>query len=251
MAKVKIEASAEAIKEAGQDSGDFVLPPKGLYVARLESITKGFKKKDDGSEDKSQPNLKCEWKLVGEGRAKDDLKGNYGHIWDYVTFGENAEWKRAEFLLALGHKKGASIEIEAGKPGTVIGTEVLMRVKHETQPGYETSAKVGKLLALTTDSEDEDAFAEDEDETTEDVPTEELEEDGDDEADPFADEEEAPAEEEAEEESGYSQEDLEALAPKELVPIAAEFDINAKDFKGKTAVADLIAAILEAQEDPF
>lgn len=249
MAKVKIEASAEAIKEAGTDSGDFVLPPKGLYVARLEGITKGFKKKDDGSEDKTQPNLKCEWKLVGEGRSKGDLKGNYGHIWDYITFGENAEWKRAEFLLALGHTKGASIEIEADKPGTVIGTEVLMRVKHETQPGYETSAKVGKLLPLVSDAEDEDAFAEDEEgDEGEDLTTEETPE----EDDPFGeDEEEAPAEEEAEEESGYSQEDLEALSPNELVPIAAEFDISAKDFKGKTAVADLIAAILEAQEDPF
>ncbi len=169
-----------------------------------------------------------------------------------MTFGESAEWKRAEFLRALGFKKGASIEIEEGKPGTVIGKKVLGRTKIEKRPEYDDAAKIAKLLPLVTDADDEDAFADD----TSDEDT------GED--DPFAGDEEGADEDgedggdEASEDDLLTMEDLEAMEPKELAATAKDFDVDISSFegKGRSAAAkkkdkmkQVMEAILEAQGD--
>lgn len=241
MTKVKMSASKEDFEQAGK-SGDFELPPVGLYHAELVEAVPGYKKVD-GKEDKSRPNLKCAWKLTGAGReGSGDLAGNYGYVYDYITFGESSGWHRAEFMLACGigdGKKAATkeIEVEPGKPGSVVGTVVLMRVKHEKQEGYDTSAKVGKLLPLLDDSNDGDAFADT---------------DSADDSDPFGGTtDDVPGDDDL-----LTEEQLAEMEPAELKEVAEQFDVDVHGFepKGRTKeakrqsiISQVIEAILEAQ----
>lgn len=244
MAKVRIKAGKEAVAKA-EDQGDFVLAPKGIYIGELVQVDPGYAKGEDDKPDKSRPYLECQWKLVGVGREGAELPERYGNVWDYVTFGEETDWKRAQFGSAVGLpvKNGeidGEIEIEEGKPGTVIGKKAIMRIKHEKGRTAEddSRAKIGWMGPLSGPALADDPMAGGDDGAAE--PD-----------DPFA---EAGGEEE---EELLTREQLEAMDLKELGAVCPDFDLTPQDYivkvKGKGKVnadktkAAVIDAILEAQ----
>lgn len=246
MAKVRMMAGKEAFEKAGQDQGDFVLPKAGWYTGMLKTCTPGLSKNTDGKEDPKRPRLECIYEIVGIGREDEPSTENYGNLWDYVSFSAESEWKRAEFMKAMGLADDeADLEFDTDE---VEGTKVLMRLKHEAGRDKDSPkrAKIAKLLPFT-DADRDAAFGGDADGTTEEVD--------------FGGE--------APEGEYLTDEQLQAMDIKELGKIAGEFDIDPQtlvvrhrnkkvNLEGtKTAV---IAAILEAQgapedaadeEDPF
>lgn len=233
MAKIKIKAGKDAVEKAGE-SGDFEQPQPGIYIAELTEINEGFSKGEDNKPDKSRPRLECIYKIVGEGRDGSKPEKQYSRLWDYVSFSEAAEWKVAQFGLALGlkMKNGAiddAIETDADKPGTVIGRTVMIRVKKDSDLEGNYRGKIASLMPVG--GGDEDLGDVDEPEFADDVDEDEEEAfGGDDEGDDL-----------------LTEEDLDAMENKELASTAKEFDIDPKQFKGKKARANIIAAILEAQ----
>jgi hypothetical protein len=242
VAKVKIKASAAAVEQASK-SGDFEEAPPGLYTATLEEINPGFSKGDDGKEDKSRPYLECIYKITGVGREGTAPDKTFSRLWDYVTFGEAAEWKQAQFGMALGLPMSpsgsieGSIETEPGKPGTVIGTTVLIRVKRGTDLEGNYRGKIAWVgnKDSATKGETSSVFADDEEETGP--------------ANPFDD---ASGDETAD---YVTEEQLLAMEPKELGDLAREFDLDPADLlvrKGKSVdvaatQAAIVAAVLAAQ----
>ncbi len=259
MAKIKIKASKDAVEKAGE-SGDFEQPKPGLYVAELVQCDPGHAKGDDGKPDKNRPYLECVYKITGVGREGAKPESPLARLWDYVSFTPTSEWKVAQFALAMGIplKNGAidgTIENEANKPGTVIGTKVLARVKADKDLEGNYRGKIGNVTHIDSGTKSETADAFDDS-------------DGDaEEASPFDDSDEGETSTE-EEDDLLTEEDLANMDNKELAEVAKEFDIEPKEFikvvKGKKQAqrAELIAAILEAQggdeegedgddEDPF
>lgn len=247
MAKVKIKVGKTDV-EKGAASGDFEEAPPGLYTAVLDTCKPGHAKGEDGKPDKSRPYLECIYKFTGEGRDGDKLSKNYGQVWDYVSFSEAAKWKLAQFAMAMGipvNAKGeldGELEIEDGKPGTVIGREVIVRIKKDSDQDGNYRAKVGAVMPMEGPSDSgSSAFGDDDDDEPE---------EGDSTDDPF------DGDEEGDDEGGdmLTNESLEALDNKELGAVARDFDLEPKDFlgkrDGKTIVKRkaLIEAILEAQD---
>lgn len=247
MAKVRIKAGAEAVAKA-EDQGDFILAPAGPYTAVLQECAPGYAKGDDDKPDKSRPYLECIWKIDGVGREGTKPEVQYSRIWDYVTFGEETDWKRAQFGAAMGLPvvKGeidGEIEVEEGKPGSVIGVRALIRVKHEKDkrdPEGEKRAKIGWMGPLSGPALADNPMDDSGPEAS---------------TDPFAD---AAGEEELD---LWTAETLGELDLKALGEEAkTNWDLTPQDFivqvKGKTDAAKtkdaIIAAILEAQgaEEP-
>lgn len=234
MAKVKMKAGKEAFEKAGQDRGDFVVPKAGWYTGMLKTCTAGLSKDSEGNEDKSRPRLECVYEIVGVGREDEPATENYGNIWDYVSFSEESEWKRAEFLLAMGLADDAA-EVDFDTDD-VEGTKVLIRVKHEKGQTKDDPprAKIAKLLPFTDEDRDA-AFSGAADGATEEV----FGGDG---------------------EGEYlTEEQLTAMDMKELGKIAGEFDLDPQTFVVRNRAkkvdtnksrAAIIAAILEAQGAP-
>lgn len=265
MTVIKLKATKDGMEEALEDQGDLVMPPKGMHILRLEAVTPGF---TQGDEDR--PNIKMQWKIVGEGREGAEPQANYMHAFDYVSFGESSQWKRDEVAAALelpmpkGKKEAdLAMEIDPAKPKTVIGKQVLGRIKVEKQEGYDPAPKIAKLLPLGDAEAVPDAFGDD-DEVSDEAP----------EDDPFggddAEEENSEEGEETEEGGEYlTMEELEAMSGADLAATAKEFDVDVADFtgKGRTDAAkkknrmkQVMEAIIEAQgaeepegddEDPF
>ena len=235
MAKVKMKASKEAFEKAGQDQGDFVLPKQGWYTGMLKTCTSGYSKDSDGGEDTSRPRLECIYEIVGVGREDEPVTENYGNLWDYVSFSEESEWKRAEFMKAMGLADDeAEVDFDTDD---VEGTKVLMRVKHEKGRDKDSPprAKVAKLLPFTDEDRDA-AFNDANGGATEDVD--------------FGDEPEGEY---------LTEEQLQAMDVKELGKVATDFDIDPqalvvrhrnKKVNMEATKAAVIAAILEAQGAP-
>lgn len=233
MAKVKIRAGKEAFEKAGQDRGDFVVPKVGWYTALLKTCNAGLSKDSDGNEDPNRPRLECIYEICGVGREDEPSTENYGNLWDYVSFSEESEWKRAEFMLAMGLADDeAEVDFDTDD---VEGTKVLIRVKHEKGQTKDDPprAKVAKLLPFTDEDRDA-AFGESG--ATEDVD--------------FGGEGEAPY---------LTEEALQAMDIKELGKVAGEFDIDPQELvvrhRNKKVNMEgtkkaVIAAILEAQGAP-
>lgn len=238
MAKVRMKAGKEAFEKAGQDRGDFVLPKVGWYTAVLNECNDGYSKDSNGDEDKSRPRLECIYQITGVGREDEPTTENYGNLWDYVSFSEESEWKRAEFMKALGlADDAADVEFDTDE---VTGTKVLVRIKHEKGRSKDDPprAKIAKLLPFTDEDRDA-AFSGDADGTTEDV---DFGTDAEPEGDPY-----------------LTEEDLNAMDIKELGKVAGEFDLDPQSFvvRNRAKKVDLektkaavIAAILEAQGAP-
>lgn len=235
MAKVKIKAGKDSFENVDKDQGDFVVPPAGYYTMVLKECNDGFSKDQDGNVDKKRPRLECIYEIVGVGQEDGPVEENYGNIWDYVSFSDESEWKRAEFLWALGlvSKKGdADVTIDTDE---ITGKKVLARLKREKGRGADDAprAKVAKLLRFS-DADSEAAFGSgggEEDETS------------------YSDDE-------AGDDELWTEESLSELELKELGEAAKEFDLNPEDFivrnRAKKVDTDktkeaVIAAILEAQ----
>lgn len=249
MAKVKIKVGKEDVEKSA-DAGDFEQAPPGMYVFELKEVNPGYTKGDDGKEDKSRPYLECIWKPIGSGREGAPLTAQLSQIWDYVSFGEASKWKMAQFALAVGLKVNAKgeidseIEIEEGKPGTIIGTKAIGRVKKDKDQEGNYRAKIGGLYNMDGAAAEsgDDAFAEEGGDDAEEANDS-----------PFGDDAGEVGEELWTEETLMAVEDLKALGEE-----AKAFDLTPQEFivrKGKAVDQDatkaaLVAAILEAQNGP-
>jgi hypothetical protein len=267
VAKIKIQAGKEAVEQAAS-FGEFEEAPPGLYTGKVKSVEFGYSK-TDGKEDKDRPRLECIYTLTGVGRegAPFPEGKRYGQVWHYVSFSAASATNRAQFGLAMGLplKNGeidGTIETEEGKPGTVVGKELLVSIKADTDLQGNYRAKVRSVNPIGGGSEGggdggnvSSLFADDDDDDTGSEPDGDLEDGFDDDADGG---EPAPylTEEDLKDEDEYP--DLKSLGA-----VAAEFDIEPRDHlvkyasganKGKPNVAKtraaLIAAILEAQGAP-
>lgn len=262
MAKFKVKAKAEDAAKAGQDTGEFVVPPAGYYHLKIVEANAGYSK-TDGEEDKSKPRIEIVYEIHAVGMdGGHEPEDNYGRIWDYVTFGDGyAATRRTEFTEAVhpGAKEtienGGEVELDTDE---LLERIVIARLKHEKdkQKSEEEKktvmrARVATVLPLSaaegaTDDGGPVDFGGDDEEG------EAVDED------PFGEE---PEEEEGEEESDLlTAEELEAMEPKELSAVAKEFDLDPNDLivkfksgekKGKVNVAAskkaMVEAILEAQ----
>lgn len=215
MGKIKIKASQQAMEEAAEN-GDFSDAPVGWYVARLKSCEMVQSKKSGANQ------LECIYQIVGVGKANRKPEELYGQLWDYVQLeSEQTEWKRAEFCLAhgierRGKAKEMEFENEEGKPGTIIGNLVLIRVKADNDQEGNYRPRIGKVLPF------------------------------DEEAAKAADEDEEAAEEA---EDPWTKKSLLALDEKDFKAVAKEFGVKLKGLSKK----DGIKAILKAQDEvePF
>lgn len=241
MTKIRFRVGAEDLENVDKDSGDFVVPPKGYYIAAIKEAEAGFsKKKDSDEEDPKKPRVKIILQLVGVGRDGEAVTENYGNIWDYISFSKESGWKRGEFLWALGlidSKEDIDIEVDTEE---LVGQQVLIRVKHEkdNRDASAVNAKVAKYLRAT-DADGEAAFGA-------------VAASGDD--------EDSGSVFGGEEESGYyTEETLAELEMKPLGEVAKEFDLDPNEFlvKGKNKKVDVeatkravIGAILTAQGAP-
>lgn len=249
MSKVKIKASKKAMEEA-ETSGDFVEAPPGIYVLRLDNAEVGESKSGKSM-------LTTRWQPVGVGRSNDDLPERYGSVWErYLLEDESAEWKRAELLHALGVKPNQGIEFEEGKPGTVIGTLCLARVKADPDQEGNYRAGLARLIGpfdpdAADEGEDEDddeagaadAFEDEQFDDTGDGGGDEPDDEGD------GDEDESiPGESLLDEEEHYTREYLLSLSKADMKDVADEWEVKVKKGMTKDQVADLI---IQAEVDYY
>lgn len=266
MAKVTVRATAEEIVEEEQGSADFVTPKPGFYHLECVEAEPGYSKdKVTGEEDDSRPYIAMTYEIVAEGpEGEREPQGNYGRVWDYLTFGPKAGRNRARYQKAFypdQFEPGRDNEIEFDTE-EMVGKVLLAKlsVKKEKDRDDPTQMKervqIRQLVPLGTVVSEEgtpdrsNAFGSDEEE----APEEEEAEDTS-----FEDALEPEGEEEAED-GLLSQEELEAMDAKDVAAVAKEFDIDTKELvvkfksgakKGKANVpatkTAVIEAILEAQ----
>lgn len=228
---VTIKASTKAIDEA-KSQGDLEnIDFDGYHIFKLTKIETGTSKNGN-------PQMVCHWTLEGITRQGDKPEKKYWPLRDYVQLeGEETEWKRAEFLLAMGIDKaargGTKLEIEPKKPGTVIGKLAICRLKLEEYEG-ETRAKIAKVLPFV---EPVDGMDEEDDEGE--IPTEDVPEEAAGEGD---------AEEESSEEGPYvpwERDDLKSKGRDKIREVATSFGI---EIISGMKLGDILDAIMEAQE---
>lgn len=168
MAKIKYDVR-------GVESRDFSPPPPGLYRAKIEEVNE--KTSSAGNE-----MLEVVLEI-----SRGDHKG--ARLWDYVVLTEAAAWKLKQFLQAVGLVSGKK---ERGTLDTskIVGTEVQVRVKNETDDSGEIRARVGAILAMPETEDDEDIDDEDDDIEDDDVEDDDDADEEDDDEDEEDDEEE-------------------------------------------------------------
>jgi hypothetical protein len=246
LTKVKIKVSKDDLAKVGDDDrGTFDLPKPGLYVLQASRIDPGFTKNSDGEEDQSKPYLQFVYGIVAEMPGEIAPKGNYGNIWDYMSFSEASGWKRAEVLYAFGFLTKEEAERYDGEAEFELDTDVLVerkvlaRVKHEKGRNND-DPKRAKIAKLFPYGSEQDSF-------TSNGETEYGEVSAD---DPFS-----TADEEG---SGalLTVEELRSMELKELGDIAKEFDLDpniylvrnrAKKIDNALTMEAIISAILVAQ----
>jgi hypothetical protein len=243
VAKVRIIASQEAFDSRKEDSGDFVVPKPGIYTLQCTECEPGFTKDSDGDEDKSKPYLKFTYKIVGVGVKEEEPKENYGNTWDYMSFSESSDWKRAEVLLAYGIASGG-FDGELDTDEAFLNRKIIARLKHEKSRSKDDpkQAKVGRMFQYGTDMNVAETEVEygDADEAVDDT------------FGPHGDEAV-----EAEHEEQSRKEELEGMELKALGGVLTELGGDPKDaiVKGKDGKTDpvatkaaVIGAILAAEE---
>lgn len=230
---VTIKASTAAIQEAKTQGDAENIDFDGYHIFKLIKVTQTKSKAGNDQ-------LECQYKLVGLTRQGKKVDKNYWPLRDYVQLdGETTEWKRAEFLLAMGIDKAArggnKLVIEKDRPGTVIGKLVICRLGLEEYKG-EKQGKITKVLPYV---EPVDGFEDPGDEG--DIP-EDVEEEVE------AGEEEILEDEVEDAEDDYvpwEREALKAEGKEKVKEVAASF--NVAIVKGMT-LSDVLDAIMEAQD---
>jgi hypothetical protein len=160
--------------------------------------------------------------VVGE-VVEGDWKGY--KVFDYINLDvEELSWKLAQFVRALGLPDKGGLD-----PKKVIGLLTRSRTKVTNSDEYGMQSKHQRWLPLDAD----------EGESTDDEES--------------ADDEDATEDDETEDDSAWTEEELKALALKELTTLATEAELDTKEIlKAKTKAADkktaLVEAILAAQE---
>lgn len=269
MAKLKVTVGQDAYEESG--ASDIEPPKPGVYDCKVLEINHGFSADEATKKpDKNRPRLEVIYQITDE-KAK--TRGNDGgsafnaRLWQYITFGENVQWKLAGFLKAFGipfKKVGGNLEFDLdtatlaesvtdtdprtmkAKPAKKTGhdgAKCRVKVKPDSNQSGEYRAGVGSVLPPKDDDDDfgdddvaeDDVVAEDEDDVI-----------ADDEAtgdDDFTEEDEG-----GDEASEYTKEDLTALTPAELKEVVAAFNEAGHDIviKGKKK-SEVIELILAAQ----
>jgi hypothetical protein len=187
---------------------DFDTPiPIGVYKAKItEAAEQISKKKPDGSGGNEMLALTLE---ITQG----DFKGRL--LWEYIVFNDASDWKIRQLVDALELAEAGSI-----KPAKLVGEELSVRVKHESDTDYGVRSRVGALLPLSKMEEDEEE-EEEEDET------------GD----------------ESEEE--YTYDEVMAMSLEELEEIIEEYELDVKVTKRSKAptIAAKVADELELEEE--
>jgi len=141
MVKVRFKVSKEALQRPDQDMGDFVTPKPG------------FTKDSDGEPDKTRPYLEFIYKITGVGAEEADVTENYGNVWDYVSFSEESDWKRAQVLKAYGLSDGEDDFDEKLETDEFLNRKVIARLKlAKGQTSDDPKrAKVARLIAYGSD----------------------------------------------------------------------------------------------------
>jgi hypothetical protein len=232
MVTIKYDVSGADHKANRSDQGEFVQPPKGLYIAKLVECNKGFSKDGDGKPDKSRPRLECIYQIVAEADGSKPDK-QYSRLWDYVSFSDAAEWKLDQFLQAMGIDTENQ---EAGKAEIETGKLVKVRVRPDTDQHGDYRAKVGALFHYDADEDDDLSDALDDDDA-----------DDDDEAE--VDEWEDDDDDEAEDEPGWTAEDIDNLDNKGLKDLVKELGVKPKKGSKVSDVRALAKAELGLDED--
>jgi hypothetical protein len=231
MAKWKLKASKEDV-EAAQEQAEFEHAPPGYYVCTIDEMSHGPGK--EGKDSRAEVILKPVASFKDGTRTK--LTENYSRIWDYISDGESSGWKRAQFGAALGikTKRGQfqeDIEMEKGKPGSVIGREVLVRLKKDSDQEGNYRAKAGNYLPKDALDGAEEGSAElDEVDPDEDDPTEDGEEGYDFEA------------------LGEAADEDDEEAQETLTSLAAEQELDPDDYETWAELAVTLAEQIEAGE---
>ena len=195
------------------ESGGFEHVQPGMYIGKIAEVNLKESKSGNGPmfEVIIQPVKTADGKKV---KVKDKKK-QVGRVYTYILLEhEPSDWKLKEFTKALGLKDKGSLNTDK-----LVGKEVQMNLKPDTDLEDRYRPRVGKLLALAAGAksapEDDDDDDEDEDEVTE-----------------------------------YTQDDLAGMDADELEEVADELEVEMPAGK-LTAVKKkkLIAALLEAQEE--
>lgn len=224
MAKVKYDVSDV---EPGQDFDTPV--PRGTYKCKIVDVT-------EGTSSNNNDMLTVEYEIVsGEHKGR--------HLWDYIVLTKEAAWKMRNFVDALGKQAKGTLDTNA-----VIGEVVLIKVKHEPDNREEAKnpdgtapirARVGSVLALPDEEDEEEE--EDEDEIEDDIEEEEEDDDEEDEDD------------EDEDEEDLTYEDLEEMDLDELKELIEEEELDirvTKRSKAETILPKVAEALgLEPEED--
>lgn len=242
MAKIKFDVSKTDPEAA--TGGNFEPPKPGVYRAKVLEIEDTHPKNPQtGKPDTKRHMLKVVYEVTEKGK----FKGS--RVWDYIvdyTDPESASiWKWDQFLQAFGV---ASKKKRKGTFDTddVIGEACKIRVKGDSYGG-EYSAKIGAVLALSDEDDDEDDV--EDDELDEDLEDDELEDDDleDDDVEEDEDDDDVDEDEEDEDEGHpevLTESYLNGLGLPELKKIAKDdFEIDPLP----RAKSKLVAAILEAQ----
>jgi hypothetical protein len=191
MAKVKYDVRGV------ESGGDFDSPvPAGLYRAKVSEI--------EQRESKSSGNqmLAITYEI-----SKGDHKGRLA--WDYIVLGvESQAWKLRQFLEAVGAVKGKK---ERGTLDTdkIVGTEIQLKLKHETDDTYGTRHKVGSVMPMPED-EDDDLDEDDDDLDDDDIEDDDIDDEEDDDEEDDDEEEEADDDEDDETYDDWSVDELKA-----------------------------------------
>lgn len=172
MARIKHSMTKDDYEKATSGKGAVLKP--GVYRARLIKFT-------DAQPEGKNPR----WEVVYE-ITHGDGKGT--RLYDYLTHGDNAKFKKDQFFTALGLVTlvGGKVKVAEFDPDRLNKyPEVLARVTNET---YEDAQrhKLASVLPLDADEDDDDAESdEDEDAESEDEDEDEEGDEGEDEEPDF------------------------------------------------------------------
>lgn len=238
-AKLKYDVS-------GVEPGDSLNHAKpGMYRAKVKEVT--------AKDSKSSGNPMLE--IVFEVLPK---KKKYAQVWYYiVTGGDNPqEGRLREFLEAVGEvKKGAKKAKGALDPDKLVGTEVQIQLKSDTDQDGDYRPRVGKVLGTEDEIEEPDTDEdEDEDDDTDDEDDESTDED-DDESDDDDDDDEDDDDDDDDEDDDEDDDvpDFSSMNVKELEAEVEEYELDLEEIIGKGKKAKKGAAkkkaLIEALEE--